>query len=389
MQPIPQLSGNNKDFAWTPASVSESISATGSAPASLVPVYVANRSGTMNHPSLYQFDHLGRSFIPSSSTLDMVNNIGAIPVAHTDIPEHDFTAYDSVWHGIPSTRASTICEDVVPRRYDTGPRRCRDNNILQHAQLDGIAKASIQGGRQSPSPNPIIPASRRLNTESRHSSIMGSVSSVVATVSSDFSMPATHSLFDLNTEQPQPFTQSRGCSTQCYTVLVRALLHLNSIVSYGTIPSVEEILQLEDDGRYCKKILLACATCLQNRSSLLLLCVVVEQLVIIFERTVENGEPSVTESRHSGASTASFRGEERGKAATARGIDMLELDEKTQSQFVKHLLRLRLDRFTAAVRNLVESTTILVDSNCVAAKEIVTNSHERLKSLANDARFWK
>lgn len=205
----------------------------------------------------------------------------------------------------------------------------------------------------------------------------------------------------LNVNASTPASESSGdCRAKCYTLLLQQLLFPRQSLPESTRPSIDVILQA---GRRLRQVLdriLGCSVCVSNRSSILLLAVVMERVVqmldwIIEEKTVLHAENARSRRRalNSWMQNPSSPDVQDGKKNVCR-IPLLvgdtAVDEDTKQSFLKQLILTRMKMLAAKLQDVrVKTTTRPGDCIYRAAELMLAESLQRLDYLRGQVQIWE
>ncbi|MCJ1391689.1 hypothetical protein MMC18_004554 [Xylographa bjoerkii] len=230
--------------------------------------------------------------------------------------------------------------------------------------------------------------------------------------SRSINMKATNNTSFRSGSGTSPPSSSRGpCNNVCYAALTQQLAHLNEQFPESSQPSIDLILQVERQTRSNKDKVLSCAACLSNRSSLLLLSMIVERVMQMLETISEFKPPATLNKQFQRTKTLPFERARNGavsftgnfqapfpgigscpspKTDCLLHIGGFEIDDDTKSVFVKRLLRFRLNRFAVMLTEVEQATnTNRKDCNYKAAESMVRDVYQRLELLRGMVELWE
>ena len=381
--PSPLTANVGRDFRSAPSFDEESFSTSARSSA---------RLGSISDTSGYEesncngFVYDMGGFIPSpivgTYTTALSDSVYNSTLVNNSAPGSNFPVQGEVWAGAPGPGGAIFDGNAYPKKpSEQFPNFMTsiEGEALSLDDINNMIEASMEGVLHYGSPDTSASTSENYNSLSRNDSLNDSLSaSTTGSPIVDTSTIATIKGRSSSTSIPLPPTSATTaptaiCTSKCYAALTQQLLFLNNLVPAGTTPSIDTILLLEGNARFYKEKILACAYCLANRSSLLLLSIIAEQLVTILERKFEK------------ATTASGADEHQDESDKATPLIMggIEIEEEVKVRYVWKLLRLRLNKFADMVRDLQEKMRVDpgVGESYKAGRGIVRDAHARLVSL--------
>ncbi|EAW17762.1 uncharacterized protein NFIA_076950 [Aspergillus fischeri NRRL 181] len=207
----------------------------------------------------------------------------------------------------------------------------------------------------------------------------------------------------LSVDASNTSSESGDCRAKCYTALLQQLLFLRQSLPESTRPSIDVILQVESHERSLLDRVLSCATCLSNRSSVLLMSVITERVIqmldwIIEEKTLLDTESARSSRRTVSSWTRTSQLPPAGNRTDGRPYVCLiplhvgntELDEDTKQYFLKQLILMRMKKLAAKVQD-VRRTTSTRPGDCIyrAAELVFAESLQRLDYLRGQVQLWE
>jgi hypothetical protein len=182
------------------------------------------------------------------------------------------------------------------------------------------------------------------------------------------------------------------CKQRCYACLTQQLMYLNERVPETYHPSIDLILAVEKETRSIKDKVFGCTACLSNRSTLLILCVILERVLDMIEKMSRSLHTPGKGRRARGAThvDGSWKRFQFNANVTCPAlrtdcvlvIGNFEVEEECKAPFIKVLLQRRLGRFGSMLRDLEQAMEArLKDCNYRAAEGIVNDVYRRLESL--------
>ena len=249
----------------------------------------------------------------------------------------------------------------------------------------------MEGVLHYSSPETTTSSSETYPLPSRHNSINDSISSSSTDSPSTNTLATATSTSAALTPTALPSAPT-SCASKCYAALTQQLLFLNSLVPNAALPSIDTILLLEGNARFYKEKVLACSACVANRSSLLLLSVITEQLVTILERKFEKAAITAANINRTASSKVGVAGdyyegsEDESDRNTALTVGGVELETDVKVRYIRKLLKLRLGKFTDMVADLQDSMARMEPAgwnvgSYKAGRGIVSDALERLGRL--------
>ncbi|KAG2012602.1 hypothetical protein GB937_006951 [Aspergillus fischeri] len=207
----------------------------------------------------------------------------------------------------------------------------------------------------------------------------------------------------LSVDASNTSSESGDCRAKCYTALLQQLLFLRQSLPESTRPSIDVILQVESHERSLLDRVLSCATCLSNRSSVLLMSVITERVIqmldwIIEEKTLLDTESARSSRRTVSSWTRTSQLPPAGNRTDGRPyvcliplhVGSTELDEDTKQYFLKQLILMRMKKLAAKVQD-VRRTTSARPGDCIyrAAELVFAESLQRLDYLRGQVQLWE
>ncbi|KAF7166248.1 hypothetical protein CNMCM5623_000005 [Aspergillus felis] len=281
--------------------------------------------------------------------------------------------------------------------------------------IDSIFQPSFEA-LLAASPLSKDPASRDNNSNSYHTGYLtASPSDALGDLSlflPDYNSPIQpHPAHVFDTDQPPPLSvdasntssECGDCGAKCYTGLLQQLLFLRQWLPETTRPSIDVILQVESHVRSLLDWVLACHTCLSNRSSVLLMSVITERVVQMLDWIIEEKTLLDTESaRSSGQTVSSWARTSRLPPAGSRTggrpyvclipllVGNTELDEDTKQYFLKQLILMRMKKLAAKVQDVRRATSTR-PGDCIyrAAELVLAECLQRLDYLRGQVQLWE
>ena len=161
-----------------------------------------------------------------------------------------------------------------------------------------------------------------------------------------------------------------SCSKRCSSSLIQQLASLNQILSEGSNPSLDVVLQVEKDAYSLCRRVISCKPCTNDRSSYLLFSMVTEQVMRLLETIPDEGGSS--------------------ESCTLL-IGKFAIDPDTKASFLKQYLLSRLSRFASL---LSEFARVIDDDdsgeyNSNASKDMVDDVYKRLNLLRGIIEMWQ
>jgi hypothetical protein len=199
-------------------------------------------------------------------------------------------------------------------------------------------------------------------------------------------------------------------SAECCQSLIKVLFKLSEGLAAATgPPSLDIVLRMEREMHLHKDRVLNCTNCRgNNRSSILLLTMVMERLVEVLERGKLGGaaaskEPINRHSRgYSGSGTQMKRRQgQRDSYASPPGNPLIDTDcplligdfevnEETKKRFLKRLWKFQLQALLSLVKEIEQAVNVdLKDISHRLAKEMALEVRRRLESLTGRLEMWE
>jgi hypothetical protein len=194
------------------------------------------------------------------------------------------------------------------------------------------------------------------------------------------------------------------CTAECYSSMVKKLLYIEESLPGLGIATTDTILELEEAMQSLKRRVMNCATCFKRQSTLLMLVLIVERTVHLFERKYGKEETSYAQ-RKSVAMQRTNRGSGKKlmrKESLERKVGVKVIDECSllvgcfevrhgpKVKFLKSLVKMRLRRLCALSRDIQDAVNVAPeDCNSKAAQEITGDIIKRLLSLTGRVEFWE
>lgn len=193
--------------------------------------------------------------------------------------------------------------------------------------------------------------------------------------------------------------ETADCGAKCYTSVLQQLLFLRQTLpettTPNTRPSIDVIMQAESHVRTVLDRVLSCSSCMNNRSSVLLMSTITERIVqmldwIIEEKTLldtENIQSNPRSSRLPSGGTTSGR---KNVCHIPLRVGSNVLDEDAKQNFLKQFILLRLKKLAAKVQEVRRATTTR-PGDCIyrAAELVLTDSIQRLEYLRGQCQLWE
>ncbi|KAJ8166455.1 hypothetical protein LV165_000273 [Aspergillus fumigatus] len=207
----------------------------------------------------------------------------------------------------------------------------------------------------------------------------------------------------LSVDASNTSSENGDCGAKCYTALLQQLLFLRQSLPESSRPSIDVILEVESHERRLLDRVLSCATCLSNRSSVLLMSVITERVIqmldwIIEEKTLLDTESARSIRRTASSWTQTSQLPPAGNRTDGRPyvclvplhVGSTELDEDTKQYFLKQLILMRMKKLAAKVQD-VRRTTSTRRGDCIyrAAELVLAESLQRLDYLRGQVQMWE
>lgn len=207
----------------------------------------------------------------------------------------------------------------------------------------------------------------------------------------------------LSVDASNTSSENGDCGAKCYTTLLQQLLFLRQSLPESSRPSIDVILEVESHERRLLDRVLSCATCLSNRSSVLLMSVITERVIqmldwIIEEKTLLDTESARFIRRTASSWTQTSQLPPAGNRTDGRPyvclvplhVGSTELDEDTKQYFLKQLILMRMKKLAAKVQD-VRRTTSTRRGDCIyrAAELVLAESLQRLDYLRGQVQMWE
>ena len=188
--------------------------------------------------------------------------------------------------------------------------------------------------------------------------------------------------------------RSRRC--ECYKLLFDRLCVIDEHQRTGLPLLPDVVLKLERDLRTQTSEVLACRSCIDNQSAILLLCMNIDKIINMLEKSA-NGKSRVNR-RHStiprNNSSRSMAGGK--KESTGSFMDLcqlrvgrFEVDDDQRATFLKSVLRARFGRLSDVLQHLHRVSMRSLDSCTMKAGAVmITDLHRRLHSVMGQVELW-
>lgn len=192
------------------------------------------------------------------------------------------------------------------------------------------------------------------------------------------------------------------CTAECYSSMVKKLLYIEE--SLPGIATCDTILELEEAMQSLKGRIMNCAICFKRQSTLLMLVLIVERTVHLFERKYGREEGSygqrksvATQRTNRGIGKKRTRRESLERNVEVRVIDecsllvgCFEVKHGPKVKFLKSLVKMRLRRLCILSSDIQDAVNMAPeDCNTKAAQEMTRDIIKRLLSLTGRVEFWE
>ena len=188
--------------------------------------------------------------------------------------------------------------------------------------------------------------------------------------------------------------RSRRC--ECYKLLLDRLCAIDEHQKAGMPLLPDVVLKLERDLRMQASEVLGCRTCIDNQSAILLLCMNIDKIINMLEKSANS--KSRTNRRHS---TIPRNNSSRAMAASKKEstgsfmdlcqlrVGRFEVDGDRRANFLKSVLRARFGRLSDVLQHLHRVSMRSLDSCTMKAGVVmITDLHRRLHSVMGQVELW-
>ncbi|KAL3424009.1 hypothetical protein PVAG01_03289 [Phlyctema vagabunda] len=222
-----------------------------------------------------------------------------------------------------------------------------------------------------------------------------------ASGTSSMGLPVSQILLTPSDTSSTSSATTNTCKQRCYACLTQQLMYLNEHVPETYHPSIDVFLAVEKETRSIKDKVFGCTACLSNRSTLLILSVIVERVLDMIEKmshsihTPGKGRRGNGNSVHTDGSWKRYKFNANVSCPALQtdcvlSIGNFEVEGECKIPFIKVLLQRRLARFGSMLRDLEHAMEAhLKDCNYRAADGIVNDVYKRLESLRGMIELWE
>ncbi len=318
---------------------------------------------------------------PYSSTTDYLDMDSCFDMHHDMLMNYTLPTTDEPKHNIPSSMQPTppsSIDDEVSVFGETMAMSPTQTSADYHSNPTLRQQCTLEAPRTSSGES-------ALNVETPYTALANLNSSqtkIPLTFPSEYINPtsrrAKEELSDDRIFRPNPdfspplsahSSTSNPCNKRCSTSLIQQLTSLSKTLSDSFHPSLDVILQVERDTSCLCRRILACATCINEKSNHLLISMVVEQITRLFE-TISDERTS----ERCNLLVGNFQ------------VD----DASAKAEILKRLLLSRMSNFGGMLKEfshlIIEDLT---DCNTRAADEMLRDVQQRLDTLRSLIEHWE